>query len=488
MEPDSSTPKSSAADAPAPGWSWCLGGRDARRRLELATLAQVAGLVVFTTWDFGGETDVARGFIEWWGSLALLITAGVCLHRVADHNQLPSALRWLWPLALFDGLALAACLNPSFRLAVVGGADAFVLGGARDWWPSCARPGPALHHLWQFNAIYLSCFNLALVVVHRRLLRALLFLMVVNALLLAVFGTFQKLAGSPGLFFGAQRSPNLSFFASFIYRNHWGAFMTLAVAAALGLVFHHARPEARGDRRHSPVWFGLVAVLFMAAAVPLSGSRSGAVLVLLLLLGAFLGWLRQLGRARRRGGPPRARAAAAGALALLIALGGIVVLSRPVIEQRAADTRGQLEQIQRQGGLGSRAMLYGDTWRMAREKIWFGWGLGSYATVFQLFNRQVAVERWVPFYAAAHSDWLQALAETGVVGALCLLLAGAVPLASLRGLGRPRELTACLLAGCGLVALYAAVEFPLANPAVLEAFWLGLFTAVRYQKLSAAAA
>jgi hypothetical protein len=43
------------------------------------------------------------------------------------------------------------------------------------------------------------------------------------------------------------------------------------------------------------------------------------------------------------------------------------------------------------------------------------------------------------------------------------------------------------LTGCGLVALYALVEFPLANPAVTETFWLCLFTAVRYEKLSAAA-
>jgi len=459
-------------------------GKAGRRRLELVTLLHVAVLVVFTTWDFGGETDLARGGIEWWGSLAGLITVGVCLYRIARHHRLPLALRWLWPLAVFDALVLAAVLNPSLTRAVVGGADAWVLAGAKAWWPSSARPDAALHALWQFNAIYLTCFNLALVVVHRRVLRALLVLVTANALLLAVFGTFQKLAGAPGIYFGWQSSPNATFFGTFIYHNHWGAFMLLSVAAALGLMFYYARPEARRERRHSPALFGLVAVIFMAAAVPLSGSRSCGALVLLLLLGAFLDWVRRL----RQEGRALTRPTAAAALVLVVALGGIFLLARPVIEQRAAETRGQLEQIRRQGGLGSRDQLYADTWRMARQKPWFGWGLGSYATVFQMFNQQVSVERWVPFYAQAHSDWLQWLAETGLIGTLFLALTAAVPLAELRALGPLRRLTAYLLTGCAVVALYALVEFPLANPAVAETFWLCLFTAVRYQKLSSAAA
>ena len=75
-----------------------------------------------------------------------------------------------------------------------------------------------------------------------------LFILTVNALLLAVMGTFQKLAGAPGLYFGLQPSPNEAFFATFIYHNHWGAFILLSTAAALGLLFHYAR---RTDHRRA---------------------------------------------------------------------------------------------------------------------------------------------------------------------------------------------------------------------------------------------
>jgi hypothetical protein len=39
-----------------------------------------------------------------------------------------------------------------------------------------------------------------------------------------------------------------------------------------------------------------------------------------------------------------------------------------------------------------------------------------------------------------------------------------------------------------LIALYAWVEFPFANPAVMLVFWLSLLTAVRYHQLTAGAA
>jgi O-antigen ligase len=481
-------------DSPATPVPAGFAGQSARRedsrpsRLELITLIHVAGLVLFTAWDFGGETDLARIVISWWGSLAVPIMVCACRRRLEWHNGQSSALRWLWPLLLFDVLVLVSALNPSFTHASVGGADALVRNGSRAGWPSSALPAVSLRELWQFNAIYLTCFNLALVVVRRRVLRALLFIVTVNALLLAVMGTFQKLAGAPGLYFGLQHSPNETFFASFIYPNHWGAFILLSTAAALGLLFHHARRRNHQGRRHSPALFGLVATLFMAAAVPLSASRSGTLLVLVLLTGALFHWMRRACRNRQAAGRSVAAPAVAAMAVFLIGLGGIYLLGRPVINARINKTREQLEAIRRHGGLGGREQLYADTWRMARGKIWFGWGLGSYATVFQMFNQQVSVEGWVPFYAQAHSDWLQLLAEVGLVGTGLIILTGAVPLTMLRRLEPPGAVPAYLLAGCGLLALYALVEFPFANPAVLEAFWLCFFTAVRYHKLTAGAA
>jgi len=454
-------------------------------RLEVLALAHVAVLLVFTAWDFGGETDFARLAICWWGSLALPLAGLVCTRRLARRDGLPAALQWLWPLAAFDGLVLLSTLNPSYSYAMIGGARALVHTGARSSWPSSALPAASLRELWQFNAIYLSCFNLVIAVIRRRVLRTLLFIFSVNALALAVMGTFQKLANAPGIYFGLQHSPNSEFFATFIYHNHWGAYVTLCTAAALGLLFHHARHSGGGER-HSPVFFGLVGTLFLAAAIPLSTSRSGALLVSALLAGALVYWLRQVSRQRRASGRSMAGAVALAVAVIAFAVTGIYLLGRPIIDRRVDTTRRQLEAIRLRGNLGNRTQLYADTWRMARQQIWFGWGLGTYGVVFQTFNQQVSVEGWVPFYREAHSDWLQALAEVGLLGTVLLVLMAAVPLTAVLRLGPPGAVPAYLLAGCGLLAVYALVEFPFANPAVLEGFWCCLFTAVRYHKLSVA--
>jgi O-antigen ligase len=142
-----------------------------------------------------------------------------------------------------------------------------------------------------------------------------------------------------------------------------------------------------------------------------------------------------------------------------------------------------VEDLRKRGDFGGRQQLYADTWHMARDKPWFGWGLGSYATVFGIYNSQYAPEPWFgqTFYAQAHSDWLQSVAEVGLTGALLLMLLGLLPLAGAFRHGLPSDdLPRWLLFGCGLIALYAWLEFPFANPAVMLHFGVCFFAAVRF--------
>jgi O-antigen ligase len=166
-----------------------------------------------------------------------------------------------------------------------------------------------------------------------------------------------------------------------------------------------------------------------------------------------------------------------------VSLGAIFLLSRPVIEARLDTTQLQVQDMRRRGDFGGRQLLYADTWHMACDKLWFGWGLGSYATVFDIYNSQHAIEPWYGqrFYTQAHSDWLQSVAEVGLTGTGLLVLMGLLPLASAFRHRSPfTELPRMLLFGCGLIGLYAWLEFPFANPAVMLVFWLCLFVAVRY--------
>ncbi|ATC65696.1 hypothetical protein CMV30_18045 [Nibricoccus aquaticus] len=452
--------------------------------LELFAVLHAAALVIFASWALGGNIAWARPVLSIFGSLGLVLTIAAIFIRLRDERASLRALHFLWPLLGYNALVLLSTLQPAFTSGVIYGANVLVPITPLTGWPCSAQPTETLLELWLFNALFIPAFNLLLCVRMRHSLRALLLILAGNAVVLAIFGTLQKLTHSSGLFFGAIASPNKTFFASFIYHNHWGAFVLLMLAAALGLVFRHAlRPDSR-DFFHSPAFLGLVAALLLAATAPLSTSRSSSALVALLLGLALLDALRRL--INRRSSEKRSRFAPALALVLtaLIAAYAIFDLARPIIAARATDTREQLAAMRATGGIGSRATLYADTWRMAADRPAFGWGLGSYAPVFQRYNTQQSIDSLPIIYVDAHSDWLQSLAETGFTGTALIGLLVLIPVVTtLRH--RPGPLPAYLLAGCGLVLLYAWIEFPFGCPAVIAAFWITLFSAARLAQLDA---
>ena len=459
------------------------------RPLEWAVLVHVSVLMLLATWGFGSGFGAIRTALAWWGSLSGLIILWFVQDRENRTNGGLGPLRWLWPLALLDLVTLVACLSPSFRPANFGSESMLVMVDLPAWRPSSARPAQAVYELWLFNALYLSAFNLALVIRQRRALRGLLLLAGANGLALAVFGTVQKLTGATGLFFGLVASPQTFFFSSFVYHNHWGSFAVLVAAACLGLIWHYAR---RGEHRsfwQSPALTWLIVVLALAATVPLSGSRACSLLMLALLGGTLLHFITRSIR-RRRSYRESIALPIAGALAAVVIAAGVVwFVAGESIERRAATTKDQVTSMRAEGTIGTRAIIYRDTWTMARDKLWFGWGTASYPHVFQLYlTLKPGVDRLPIYYADAHSDWLQSVAEHGLVGTTLIGLCALVPLTRFRPRHFSGALPVYLLAGCGLILLYAWVEFPFGNAAVVFTWWMAFFCALRYVRLEAPAA
>lgn len=443
-------------------------------------------LLVFTSWAFGGQAPWARDIIAGWGTVGGLLFFAVCWTRGKSSGAgAGPVLRWLWPLWLYDLLVVASCFNPGFKEMVVAGERSLVLADPHPWLPSAALPGLAAKELWQFNVLLLSSFNLFLVLPGRRFVRRVLFLLAANAVVLAVFGTFQKLAHAEGLWFGLVHSPNARFFATFIYHNHWGAFTVLNTTVCLALLFHALRRGGQRDIWHSPVLMGAVVTLLLAASVPLSASRSCTALLGVLLTGALIHFLGRLIRRRRERHESALLPVAGLVLAVALATAAVAYLGRDVIAQRARLTSEQAARIAQEDTLNSRLTLYRDTWRMAAAKPWFGWGLESYAHVFRVYNTQRAAEAWVwiPYYAEAHNDWLQSLAEVGFVGTGLLALLVLLPLGTIPWRRVESAVPRYLLTGCGLVLLYAWVEFPFANPAVMLTFCATFCCALRYATL-----
>lgn len=450
------------------GLSWCLGGMGPNGDRLAALLASP--------------------------SLAFLFFEARDRLRAGDRAGLRRLARWSAPMLLLALLVVVSAFNPSYRTATIDQTE--VLRPARHlaWLPSSANPAGGLRTLASLGLLYATGLSLAFCVHSRGALRALLAALTVNSVALSVLGTLQRQTHATGPFFGAIVPANPSWFATFHYYNHWGAFAALHAAAALALVFHSLRrPPKRGWFHGSgPLLAG--AALLVAATGPLSGSRSATLLCGGLLLLAFaLALPRIAGRASPAAAPARrsrrfsaGRAALVGALAFA-ALAFVFWQSRDILAPRLEQSREQLAGIRSGSEKFGRALLYADTWRMAADRPVFGWGLESYGRVFVLYDSAPPDVNGVRnVFIDAHSDWLQALAETGFVGAGLLLAAALIPLVETFRTSRIDALSGWLLGVCALVAAYAWVEFPLACPAVVATWWLLFFTAVRVLQLTPA--
>jgi Lipid A core - O-antigen ligase and related enzymes len=456
-----------------------------RERFEIAVVAHVAVLVLLASWWLGGNTQSARLALSLWGSLGFVLTAiGIFARRSLRTDLQP--LRWLWPFGLFATMVAISAFNPSYREVLNDHQTLYVESQSVPGWPSTARPVHSLLTLWFFSAAYLSAFNLLVFVRHRRYLRALVFTLVANGLVLAIFGTLQKLMNAPSTFFGLGPPIQPKFFASFLYHNHWGAFTLLMTALALGAIYHFARRSHARNIWHSPVLGGVVAILFLAATVPLSASRSSTILMIVLVAVGFVHWLRNVIKTRRAAGVSAAPAVAGGVFAAISVIGFSLYIAQPVIEQRFTQTLQQIEEARSETSLNFRLILYRDTWNTAREKLWFGWGMGSYPTVFFTRNTQrfASPDGLQVHFHDAHSDWLQSAAEVGLVGTFLLGLCALVPLAAARAPSLA-PLVAYPFFGCGLVVFYACLEFPFGNRAVICAWWATFFAGLQYARIRA---
>lgn len=454
------------------------------RPIEWMATIHVSIYLIAATWAFGGQADWVRGPLTAFGAIGFFLCAAAFLGPERSGISRMEAWCWIAPFAAFNAITLLACLNPSLQMLTESGETLLAVAGERPNWPSSAVPAQARQALLEFDAIWVSCFNIAFILNRRRSIRILLVVLLVDAVALSVVGTIQKLGGFTGLYFGKIPSPQKYFFATFVYHNHWGAFALLALGAGIGAAWYFARHRESRDVLHSPAFAAIAGLLLIAATIPLSGSRSTTILALAFGLGTFLHWTVRLIVKRRHYRESAVVPVVGSAIVVMFATAAVWYVARDSISTRFALTERQIADMQSHGSIGSRAALYRDTIRMAEVKPWFGWGTASYPQVFLLYNSQHSVDRLPVFYHDAHSDWLQSFAEHGIVGTLLLGATVLLPLLSLRRRDWWNPVSGYLFSACAIIGLYAWIEFPFGNYAVVLVWWTCLFAAVQYARLS----
>lgn len=425
---------------------------------------QTALVLVVSSWAGGGR-------LSWTPTAMLaLVLAGIPLAVWALRTD--EAKRWpsLWvfvPLSLWLLLLGGALLNPSYvRIATGAWAPR---PEWIPWLPSTVDRSITLRAELPWLAALTQATLLVAVRPDRRVARFIWGAAAFNGFALAAVGAALHFSGADHVLGLWEPGERWYFFASFFYKNHWAAYGALGATAGTALALR-AWPRARkGDpqARGELLFFGSMAVL-TAITLPLPGSRAGALLGGFVILG-FLGLI-LINLWRDHGLSRRTRltgALLAGALVLAaLAYGADAYAYRARVDWER--TRRQLSNV-RHGHIDEvRLLLSRDTWRMAKARPVFGWGVGSFGLIFHVYQGNYLrgpdgrPNAWVEF---AHDDWLQLLAEAGVVG-FCVLVIPAGLLVC-RGWREGGVAGRWGLAGCGAIALFAWIDFPLNNPAVL---------------------
>ena len=223
--------------------------------------------------------------------------------------------------------------------------------------------------------------------------RVFVWFVMVFGFIVAIFGILQHLTFNGKLYWFREMRYGGIPFGPYVNRNHFAGFAELVIPVALvPLVLGKVRPER---------WFlvGLLA-LFPLGALFLSASRGG-----IISFAAELGFLALLLVLRRAGG----KHLLAGATVLLLAFMLVSWLGVRQILERFSSMQ-SLEVTS-----GKRASMRSDTLHIFRDHPWTGTGLGTLQTVFPAYETLYDTK----IVNHSHNDYLEALAETGIVGAAC---------------------------------------------------------------------
>lgn len=423
--------------------------------------AQTLLVVVVSAWAGGGR-------LSWAPPVLLALTAlTLPLWLLRRREGGPARGLALLPAALWVLFIALALLNPSHGRAPDG--SWHERAGWVRWLPTTVDREHTLAGALPWLAALVQGGALAGLGLPTRAARFLWGGVALNGFALAATGAVFQFAGADQML-GALAVPEPTyFFATFFYKNHWAAYGALGGIAggALALADWREALAGRPAARGRVLFFGGAALLTLCT-LPLPGSRAGLVLAVL-LIGAFAARAGLTLWCETEGDPAAGRWGAGFLLMLVLVIAGFG--AHFYAERGRADwtrTQAQLARHAAGGMLDLRVELSRDTWRMARARPVFGWGCGCYEIVFPVFQGDYlrdAQGRATARFEFAHNDWLQVLAENGIAGAALLL--SAAGLLARRTWGAAGRAGRWALGGAAVVAVYAWIDFPFHNPAVL---------------------
>lgn len=257
------------------------------------------------------------------------------------------------------------------------------------------------------------------------------------------FYAILQMVLSPDRIYGIYKPQTATPFGSFVNRHDFAAVIELLIALPLGMVFSGT---VRADKR----LLYLVAIALMGTSMLLSGSRGGLVALIAEILLLVIITTRSSGTKGilLKGG--------LSFLLVLSAVGGAIFVGGDTSLTRFADSAASDDVT------SSRTQIWSNTVRLIGDSLPLGAGIGAYPQAYTKVDTASGYER----VEQAHNDYLQVIADAGLVGLILGGLfiywffqqgirAGRVENRSRRGIA------AGAFAGCFAILVHSAFDFVL---------------------------
>jgi len=420
---------------------------------------------IYLGWCLGGYP--LKSFYVFSGlSLLAFLTLFIPMKSESEgvRRNLRGLIRYpiFWLGILFLAYVLVQGLNPAW-VYVLGEKEWWLKSVAHiEWLPSSVNAPfekmNAFRVMMVFgNALMLLCV-IWLGVRSRHSLRIFLWVFSINMVLFSSVGILQVALGVRKIL-GVYK-PATNFFGSFAYRNHGSIYLYLGLAVLLGLLLYYYRREQQGVDRSGKYFFCVSMIFLVLSGFIFSASRGGvlgAVAVLVFFGVMLMKYLSDIHSSKKV------------LFCMLTIIVTVVVVGLVFIDEKyihRMESRFEGENLIEKIGDQRRVLLLEATYEMFMDKPIFGWGAGSfqhyfpaYRTRYPYLDKEEGAGRRL-HYLSAHTDWLQYLAEYGVVG--CSVIAAVFLYwigMCVRYLKGMNGMSFMIYAGCLVLLMHSMVEF-----------------------------
>ena len=366
--------------------------------------------------DLLGRT-IAVGFL-----LAVVFTAlahgAVEPWSVFVFEAIVLALVVVWAIKIIADKRLAISIPkaalPAAALALVGLVQSVAFEDGAGRWMSISKNVEATRGAVTVLIFLLVAFVIAAnFFVTRERLLALANFLVIYGLAMALFALVQHFTWNGKFYWLRPNTVSISPFGPFVNHNHFSGYMEMLIAVPIALIM------TRAVSREMRLMCGFAAVM-MGIATVMSLSRGGMISLAAEMIFIVFVSLKLARKRRQIAGESDGRArfsfAASQALAAVfiaaIIIAGVFWIGADAVITRVTQGQAVSPGAEKETFHSSRGWVWRDTLGMISANPLLGVGLGAYGTAFPIYSKSDGSLR-VP---QAHNDYLQVLADCGVVG------------------------------------------------------------------------